>query len=152
MIRTSPLGRPGELRAVLTNQAGVIDLGSIMTGVIVLGILTSAAAAAVMGIVPYSQDEFAKNSLKSVRSAEVSASMRDGKYKDYRQLVDQGHLGENNAFTIGLGDSGSCYVASARSDSGATFYVTSAGSGILNNKAGPVDTSWCTTLPVAAGA
>lgn len=60
--------------AVLRNAAGAIDLASIMVGVLVIGIIGGVISATVFAVIPWSQNEAAKATLSSVRTAEAAFS------------------------------------------------------------------------------
>jgi hypothetical protein len=62
--------RRGSLRAVISSTRGAIDLASIMTGVLVLGIIGGVIAATVFAVIPWSQDNAAKGNLATVGTAE----------------------------------------------------------------------------------
>jgi hypothetical protein len=62
--------RRGSLRAVISSTRGAIDLASIMTGVLVLGIIGGVIAATVFAVIPGSQDNAAKGNLATVGTAE----------------------------------------------------------------------------------
>lgn len=63
-----------NLRNIWRNQQGAIDLASIMVGVIILAILTGIVGAAVFAVVPWMQDNTAKQRLSSLQVAESSYS------------------------------------------------------------------------------
>lgn len=52
------------------NEAGAIDLASIMVGVIVIGLIGGTVAATVFAVIPWTQDNAAKQQLDSIASAE----------------------------------------------------------------------------------
>ena len=62
--------RRGSLRAAIGSTRGAIDLTSIMTGVLVLGIIGGVIAATVFAVIPWSQDDAAKGNLAAVGTAE----------------------------------------------------------------------------------
>ena len=69
-LSTARRTRSRSLSAILTNAAGAIDLASIMTGTIVIGIIGAVIAATVFAVVPWSQDEAAKGNLHAAAQAE----------------------------------------------------------------------------------
>lgn len=80
--------RPSLASLLRHNIAGAIDLASIMVGVIVLGIIGSVIAATVFAVIPWSQDEAAKATLGSVRTAEAAfyVASNSTSYGDLTQL------------------------------------------------------------------
>ena len=75
--------RPRSLMAALRGQNGAIDLASIMTGVLVIGIIGGTIAATVFAVIPWAQDNAARADLGQVRLAEgVYAASHAGGYAD----------------------------------------------------------------------
>jgi len=60
----------GSVKAAFTNEDGAIDLASIMVGIIVIGLIGGVIAATVFAVIPWAQDNAAKQQLDSVASAE----------------------------------------------------------------------------------
>ncbi|MHC5796169.1 hypothetical protein ACVXZ4_08430 [Lacisediminihabitans sp. FW035] len=77
-----------SLRAAFKNSTGAIDLASIMVGVLVIGIIGGVIAATVFAVLPWSQDEAAKATLGSVRTAEAAFFAANGSasYGDLSEL------------------------------------------------------------------
>jgi len=59
-----------SLKEAFTNEDGAIDLASIMVGIIVIGLIGGVIAATVFAVIPWAQDNAAKQQLDSVASAE----------------------------------------------------------------------------------
>ena len=59
------------------NERGVIDLGSIMVGVLVLGIVGAVISATVFAVVPWSQDQAARESLSSIEVGQSAVRVYD---------------------------------------------------------------------------
>ena len=57
-------------REVFVNENGAIDLASIMVGIIVIGLIGGVIAATVFAVIPWSQDNAAKQQLDSIATAE----------------------------------------------------------------------------------
>lgn len=57
-------------REVFVNEDGAIDLASIMVGIIVIGLIGGIIAATVFAIIPWSQDNAAKQQLDSIATAQ----------------------------------------------------------------------------------
>lgn len=108
------------LHLLSTRSRAVIDLASIMIGVLVLSIVTAVGAGTVFGVIPWSQDEAAKNTLRTVATEEKEAYVGDGKYK-----VTLTSKGTDNV-SIGIDLPGSCYIAAVKSLTGNVYAVTSA--------------------------
>jgi len=60
----------GSVKAAFTNEDGAIDLASIMVGIIVIGLIGGVIAATVFAVIPWAQDNAAKQQLDSVASAQ----------------------------------------------------------------------------------
>lgn len=60
----------GNLKEAFKNEAGAIDLASIMVGIIVIGLIGGVIAATVFAVIPWAQDNAAKQQLDSVASAQ----------------------------------------------------------------------------------
>lgn len=59
-----------QLRKPLRNERGAIDLSSIMVGVIVIGLIGGIIASTVFAVIPWAQDNAAKQQLVSLQSAQ----------------------------------------------------------------------------------
>lgn len=57
-------------KEVFRNEDGAIDLASIMVGIIVIGLIGGTIAATVFAVIPWTQDNAAKQQLDSVTSAQ----------------------------------------------------------------------------------
>jgi hypothetical protein len=62
----------GNVKEAFKNEAGAIDLASIMVGIIVIGLIGGVIAATVFAIIPWAQDNAAKQQLDSVNAAQAS--------------------------------------------------------------------------------
>lgn len=101
------------------NEAGAIDLASIMVGVIVIGLLGGMTAATVFAVIPWAQDNGAKQQLDSVVAAQ-SAYM--GLSSAVPPAVPTGHPANSYASTDQLDEAGLL-------DKGPKYCTTSTGSG-----------------------
>ena len=117
------------LTKTLADARGAIDLASIMVGVLVIGIIGAVIAATVFAVVPWSQDEAAKQSLDSVQTAQEAAYVltEPNRYYDEPSLVGQGLLPDSDTITIGTDTDGTCYVAVAKSSTGKHYWVDQSG-------------------------
>ena len=85
----------GSVKAAFTNEDGAIDLASIMVGIIVIGLIGGVIAATVFAVIPWAQDNAAKQQLDSVASAQSA----------YIGLSTDG--GTQQSFSAGGGTKGS---------------------------------------------
>lgn len=60
----------GNVKEAFRNQDGAIDLASIMVGIIVIGLIGGVIAATVFAVIPWAQDNAAKQQLDAVYQAE----------------------------------------------------------------------------------
>ena len=60
----------GNVKEAFKNEAGAIDLASIMVGIIVIGLIGGVIAATVFAVIPWAQDNAAKQQLDSIASAQ----------------------------------------------------------------------------------
>ena len=136
----------GNVSEAFKNEAGAIDLASIMVGIIVIGLIGGVIAATVFAVIPWAQDNAAKQQLDSVASAQaayvgLSADKGDAKfgggavtatYTLTKTVGADGTVTESlfNGGTgkIGVGSwgsgSGAHYAAATKSQSGKTFYIS----------------------------
>ncbi|KQO98182.1 hypothetical protein ASF30_08975 [Leifsonia sp. Leaf264] len=111
---------------------GAIDLGSIMVGVIVIAIFAGIISVSVFAVIPWSQDEAAKQNLMSVADAEAVArtGFADGAPAAYLNSagLDGAELLDADPdanLVVGTDATGSCWVALSRSGSGDPFFASS---------------------------
>jgi len=138
----------GSVKAAFTNEDGAIDLASIMVGIIVIGLIGGVIAATVFAVIPWAQDNAAKQQLDSVASAESAyiglstdggqqqkfASLDDGVTTPANKgkiisgtdtLFDGSGLGANIAVVAnGTSGNGAHYGAAVKSASGKVFYIS----------------------------
>lgn len=130
MTRTATNHRSARaflLRAAraLRQTEAAIDLASIMVGVLIVGILAGVISASIFGVIPWSQDAAAKSALDSVRTAESTTRVMDGKYAAYASLVASGKIQGSSTVTALIDDDGTCYVGLSASATGRTYFSTS---------------------------
>ena len=111
-------------RRVLHSSLGAFDLPSILVGVVLVGILTAGVLASVFAVIPFAQDNGAKQDLAAVRTAEGVARTKDGGFMNSAGLAVAGYLPGAASLAVGADAAGSCYVGVSRSGSGALFYGT----------------------------
>jgi hypothetical protein len=137
-----------SLKEAFTNEDGAIDLASIMVGIIVIGLIGGVIAATVFAVIPWAQDNAAKQQLDSVASAEsayIGLSTNDvsgnGQQQSFASLTGNTITGPDGSVLFdatglnggttpklavtasGTGNS-THYGAAVRSDSGKVFYIT----------------------------
>lgn len=112
-----------------------IDLASVMVGVAVVALLAGTIGAAVFAVIPWAQDESAKNDLKAVVIAENTARMAQpgtpGRTMYLQQNIPEAtvtleseHLIEHkDKVVVDIASGGNCYVGMSLSQSGKTFWV-----------------------------
>jgi type II secretory pathway pseudopilin PulG len=128
----------GNTKEAFKNEAGAIDLASIMVGIIVIGLIGGVIAATVFAVIPWAQDNAAKQQVDAVVTAQsaykglsVDDSLRskvtgfqNNKYASQDQLSQAGlftgninvvHMKTVNVFTD--------YVVVVKSSSGQYFEV-----------------------------
>ncbi|MCC3292429.1 fibronectin type III domain-containing protein [Arthrobacter sp. zg-Y1110] len=112
----------------LRKSSGAFDLPSIITGVVVVGILAAGVLAAIFGVIPFAQDRGAKQDLSSIRTAEGVAKSKDNRFMDHAGLLDTGYLQPSSTekTTVKADAKGTCYVGLAKSGTGKIFYSTDA--------------------------
>jgi hypothetical protein len=135
------------MSSLLRQQRGAFDLPSIMTGVVVVGVLAAGVLATIFGIIPFAQDNGAKQDTAAIRTAEAVAMTKDGHYMDSAGLVAAGYLppavlsaapdtsSDPSGFTrvsatgsynykVSADAAGTCYTGVARSGTGNVYYST----------------------------
>ena len=113
-------------RNLLNSRSGGFDLPSVLVTVVVTGILIAAGAVLAVGIMPWSKDDTAKDTLKPVVTAQQFAKTTDRKYLAQDVLVKRKLLQPDEGVMIGVGKSGGCYTAVTKSETGKIFYVSTA--------------------------
>lgn len=123
-----------KLSSLFKNEDGAIDLASIMVGVIVVGLIGGVVAATVFAVIPWSQDNAAKQQLDSIASAQSaykglssSDSLPDtlskNSYADSYELNAANLLSKGTSYCTTKTASGG-YEAFAQSASGETWMIT----------------------------
>ena len=125
------------------NEHGAVDLGSIMVGVIVIGLIGGVIAATVFAVIPWVQDRAAQQSLQSIITAQGAHKVTTGDFGSIRDLTSRNLLeGEAGSLTVSIDESlcveaireGQDYIATVKSASGKYFSVSS-------NESKPTETS-----------
>ena len=136
-----------NFRTAFRGASGVIDLASIMVGIIVIGIIGGVIAATVIAIIPWSQDSAARSNLDAVRTAQSVAKMQHHKFLDYADLIAQpgSVLQPSPNVTVRTDIRGTCYISVAISDSGNQYFGTSEGLEVeqITGDTPAAFTDWC---------
>jgi type II secretory pathway pseudopilin PulG len=129
-------------REVFVNDDGAIDLASIMVGIIVIGLIGAIIAATIFAVIPWAQDNAAKQQLDSVKSAEdayrgLAEDKGESKYGNNVQLADPNENGDKSDALLDIDKSRvfitttpaphPTYTATIKSASGKTFTMTNGG-------------------------
>jgi len=136
--RLASIKERGGVLAVLKTEGGAIDLASIMVGVLVIGIIGGVIAATVFAVIPWSQDNAAKQALDSVKTAEsVQYSFSSGAGKAVygsdsflegtTNAASKSLLQTNTAIKVVVSNDGLHFVAISASQTGVKFYSTDDG-------------------------
>jgi hypothetical protein len=144
-----------KLRHVFRNEDGAIDLASIMVGVIVIGLIGGVTAATVFAVIPWAQDNAAKQQLDSLVSAEnaymglSSASPSPlpsgyvaNSFGNSAELAAAKLMGTGSNYCVITPADGKSYTAYSKSASSKVFQVTD-----KNTKAEPFTGSIPDPLP-----
>lgn len=109
-----------------SDESGAFDLPSVITGVVVVGVLTAGVLASVFGVIPFAQDNGAKQDLAAVRTAQgVHKATKNG-FTDKDGLRGAKLLNDlpEQMLITATGD-GAGFCASTVSPTGRTFILTS---------------------------
>ena len=116
--------RSGVLRRFRHVQ-GAIDIASVLAGVVILGIVTSIAAASLAVVIPWVNDQAAAKDLSSLTVSESSARAGAAQFVPVDQLAPYGYHPSTGTAKIAFGPGNQCYVAVIQSQTGKLLYVTS---------------------------
>ena len=120
-----------KARRHLSGTRAAIDLASIMVGVLVIGIVGGVIAATVFAIVPWAQDEAAKQDLAAARSAQAVAKVQQDAFLNRAGLAANGLLPAKPSMDIVADAAGTCFIAASTSATGRVFYATQAGPDVV---------------------
>lgn len=113
------------MKKLRKSSKGLFDLPSIMVGIIITAILGLAAAATFFVVIPWLQDNQARDVLTSIQVAETTARQDLGQYTDYTTLQNNGWLVKQK-LNVCVTPSGNTYKAFVISASGKVFQLDSA--------------------------
>jgi len=132
------------IRLAFRSINGAIDLASIMVGIIVMGIIGGVVGAVIFAVIPWSQDNAAKQAVTSVHTAESVIFAREGAYVDMAGLKREKLVSASDNITVDKNASGSCYAVASHSSTGKVFYATSKDPKITEDRS---SVTWCAGLP-----
>ena len=119
---------------IFRNEHGAVDLGSIMVGVIVIGLIGGVIAATVFAVIPWVQNTAAKHALQSVATAQGAYKASTNTYGSMKDLAKNNfieHDGTNLHEEVSS-DGSVCarvtadggYIASSKSATGEFFNIS----------------------------
>lgn len=135
-LRQSLKRKPFLRQLLLNSEQGAIDLASIMVGVIVIGLIGGVVSASVFTVIPWAQDNAAKQQLDSIASAQsaymsLASSEALPSFLPVNSYGNSSHLQEANLLekndnycTMSTGEDGKGYEAYVQSDSGITWMIS----------------------------
>jgi len=152
MQRTTLPPMKGGLKRRLRQTSGVIDLASIMVGVIIAGILSTGIVATTFALVPFSQDAAAEQALDSVKTAEGAAfvSGEPNRYLNMDGLVAGEWIQASSRVGVETNADGTCFAAMSHSETGNQFWTDNTTAEILPYVDG-TSTSPCADLAAMSG-
>ncbi|KQP01408.1 hypothetical protein ASF30_01980 [Leifsonia sp. Leaf264] len=114
-----------RFRGIASNVRAAIDLASIMVGVIVIGIIGGVISATVFAVIPWAQNEAAKQALQSVAVAESAYHLLgDGVWGTLEQLAAEPNSFVRRTDTLCIAATETGYTAIAASVAGTFFSIT----------------------------
>lgn len=123
----------GNVKEAFKNEEGAIDLASIMVGIIVIGLIGGVIAATVFAVIPWAQDNAAKQQLDSIASAQsayigLSADSGNIKFGTANELKTAGLFDATSVADIKtgvIGGGNTAHYAAAKKSSSGTWFVIS---------------------------
>lgn len=91
------LRNTASFRAGLASTSGVVDLASVIVGVVVVAALAGILSASIVSAIPWGKDTSAKAALATVQSGETAARIATGSYLTGDQLIAGGYLAKASA-------------------------------------------------------
>lgn len=111
-----------HIKNVFKNEKGILDLASIITGVIITGILAAIVTVSFVVVIPWFQNNTAEDTIANVRIAETSARQDLGVYQTYPDLLTSHYMvASDNKACIILTNSSKNYELYVKSGSAAIF-------------------------------
>ena len=127
----------GNVKEAFKNEEGAIDLASIMVGIIVIGLIGGVIAATVFAVIPWAQDNAAKQQLDSIAAAQSAyvglVADKNGAATTFgteaelkaQNLFNGESISDLSIQKTGTG-TGAHYAAVVKSSSGNWFKITDA--------------------------
>ena len=135
-----------NLKDSFRNEDGAIDLASIMVGIMVIGLIGGVIAATTFSVIPWSQDNAAKQQLESIHTAQnayfginadpsqiLTAGQTSNTFTDSAGLDNADLLTTDDSYCVVPLSGGKDYQAYSKSGSGTVFTASNS-----NKKAVPV--------------
>lgn len=151
-----------KLKKSVYNEHGAIDLSSIMVGVIVVGLIGGVIAATVFGVIPWTQDNAAKQQLISLQSAQsayyglsadpstsLPASAPRNSFYDSVGLDTAGLMSQSPTYCTVPTNAGQDFDAYVKSGSGKVFKSTNGNKTPVEVPVGTVITGTCAYISPA---
>lgn len=143
----------------LENEQGAMDLSSIMVGVVVLGLIGGIIAATVFTVIPWAQDNAAKQQLVSLQSAQsayyglsadpnapLPASSPRNSFYDSVGLATAGLMSQSPNYCTVPTNAGQDFDAFVKSDSGKVFKSTNGNKTPVEVPSGTTITGTCSYI------
>lgn len=134
-----------RVRSVLGVEAGAFDLPSILVGVVVVGVLVAGVLASIFGVIPFAQDNGAKQDLDSIRTAQGTMKAKDGAFGNRAALAGSGYIALPASAVVD--SDGSVFCASVTSQTGQKFRITSENNNAQKGSCTKVTTWTKSSLP-----
>ena len=126
-----------RLKEALSTESGAIDLASIMVGIIVIGMIGGVVSATVFSVIPWTQDNAAKQQLTSIAAAEsayfglssdaqssLPSGTKTNSFGNSAGLKAANLLGEGNTYCVFTPPDGKGYEAFSQSKTGNMWIAT----------------------------
>lgn len=114
------------MKKILRNEKALIDLGSIMVGVIVLGIMSAIVGATIFAIIPWVQDNNAKQALSALTVAQNGFDQVNGNYGNYTTLTNQKLAPSSPLLCAATYNNSQGYILGSKSLTGKIFVKSTA--------------------------
>ncbi len=130
-MKISQTIKPKPPNPTILNEAGAFDLPSILTGAVVVGVLTVGVLGSIFGVIPFAQDNSAKQDLSAIKTAEGVAKTQRGSYVGKDALLALKLVSPLSTDTQVYADSAG-FCAMTVSQTGRIYSVTSADTAIID--------------------
>lgn len=117
-----PTGR--RFGSTLRSQSGAFDLTSVLVGSTVVAILVGGVATNGFGVIPWAQDNAARQELDAIRTAQGAAKVREGRFSNNAALGTSGYLQGAGQVATASDDDGSCYAGVSKSATDKLYITT----------------------------